>query len=63
MDLGEESKLLDSERSRSKKSIESEIDSGGAMSVPAGSLPAVRSWLVFLRLDRNLTTVEKLEHE
>lgn len=56
-------KLLDAERTSGGECVESKINGGGAMSVPATSLPAIGSRLMLLGLNRDLPTVYKLEHE
>lgn len=55
--------MLNAERSSGGEGVEGKINGGGAMRVPTAPLPTVRPGLVLLRYNRDLPTVQELEHE
>lgn len=58
--LREEEELINAKGPGGGKSFEGEVDGGGAMSVPAASLPAIGAGLVLVGEDGDLAAVQEL---
>lgn len=58
--LGEVEKLINAKRPGGGKNVEGEVDGGGAISVPAASLPAIGAGLVLVGEDGDLAAVQVL---